>query len=140
MVPYGLILEGLSPEHESEHIALQALGNRWLWKEDLLVLTEYLPSCTRHFQHSNSEMNGSCSFLMGAYIHGCSAGILNNSKSFPLVTSLVTSVIRGSTLVVFFGWNFLEPSVQRPQGLKQLRSHSEHTDAGFGFPARGVVA
>ena len=93
LVPNGLRLDALSAEHESEHIAMQALLNRWLWEEDLLALTLHLPSCTRHFQHS-LEMNGSCSFLMGAYIHGCSAGILNNSKRFPLVTLLITSVVR----------------------------------------------
>ena len=93
LIPNGLQLESMSAEHESEHIAKQALHDRWLWEEDLLALTLHLPSCTRHFHHS-LEMNGSCSFLMGAYIHGCSAGILNNSRSFPLVTLLITSVVR----------------------------------------------
>ena len=93
LVPNGLHLEELSDAHESEHIAMHALLNRWLWEEDLLALTLHLPSCTRQFQHS-LEMNGSCSFLMGAYIHGCSAGILSNSRNFPLVTLLITSVVR----------------------------------------------
>ena len=93
LIPNGLQLESMSAEHESEYIAKQALHDRWLWEEDLLALTLHLPSCARHFQNS-LEVNGSCSFLMGAYIHGCSAGILNNSRSFPLVTLLITSVVR----------------------------------------------
>ena len=83
----------MSNPHESEQIAMEALLNRWLWEEDLLALALHLPSCARSFQRS-MELNASCSFLMGAYIHGCSAGILNNSRSFPLVTALITSVVR----------------------------------------------
>ena len=94
LVPNGLHLEGMAPEHESERIALHALRESWLWEEDLLCLAEHGPSCTRMFQRSTSEHVGSCSFLTGAYIHGCSAGVTKNTRNFPLVTSLITSVIR----------------------------------------------
>ena len=101
LVPDGLSAEGMHCSYESEQIAKQALLDRWLWEEDLMALALHLPSCTRSFQRS-LEFDTSCSFLMGAYIHGCSAGLLNNSRSFPLVTALITSVIRSVAPQVWY--------------------------------------
>ena len=56
--------------------------------------TEHLPSSTRNFQHAEPGRVCSCSFLTGAYVHGNSAGITNNARRFPLVTSLIEAVIR----------------------------------------------
>ena len=94
LVPEELQLDGAAPEHASEIIALNALEDRWLWEEDLLSLTEYLPSSTRNFQRSVQGDTWSCSFLTGAFIHGVSAGVTNNARRYRMVTSLITSVLR----------------------------------------------
>ena len=85
LLPDGIVLDCHDPEHPSEAIALQALRDGWLWEEDLLCLTETLPA--------NGDV-WSCSFITGAFIHGASAGITVNSRRYPMVTCLLTSVLR----------------------------------------------
>ena len=102
LVPEGMRLDGAEPEHNSEIIAVRALRDRWLWEEDLMSLTEFLPSSTRDFQQSVHGVRWSCSFLTGAFIHGVSAGVTNNARNFPMVTSLVTAVLRSVSPTSWF--------------------------------------
>ena len=63
-VPEEFCLEGPEPAHASEAIALRALRDRWIWEEDMLCLTESLPSSTRNFQVPLQGDAWSCSFLI----------------------------------------------------------------------------
>ena len=89
-----LHLERPEPENASEGLALRALRDRWLWEEDLLYLTEHLPSSTRNFQRSTQGDSWSCSFSTGAFIHGVTAGVMTNSRRFEMVTALLAAVLR----------------------------------------------
>ena len=93
-VPEEFCLDGPVPAHASEAIAMRALSDRWIWEEDLLCLTEALPSSTRNFQIPTQGDAWSCSFLTGAYIHGVSAGVMNNSHRYLYVTVVLTAVIQ----------------------------------------------
>ena len=93
-VPEEFRLEGPDPEHASEVIALRALRDRWIWEDDLMCLTESLPSSTRNFQVSSQGDAWSCSFLTGAYIHGISAGVMTNSHRFVYVTVMFAAVLQ----------------------------------------------
>ena len=94
LLPDGIVLSCHDPENPSEVIALRALRDGWVWEEDLLCLTETLPSSTRDFQRPAHGDVWSCSFITGAFIHGASAGITNNSRRYPTVTNLLTSILR----------------------------------------------
>ena len=101
-VPGDLVLEGLECSHPSEQMALHALRDGWLWEEDLMSLTAHLPTSSRDFQRPSEGDAWSCSFLTGAYIHGASAGVLNSSRRHPLVTVLLTSVLRSMAPEAWF--------------------------------------
>ena len=87
------MLDGVDPVHPSEALAASALREGWLWEEDFLQIAEHLPSSTRNFQQPIQGDAWSCSFITGAFIHGASAGVMCNTRQFPMVTSLVTSVL-----------------------------------------------
>ena len=89
-----LQLECPEPENASECLALRALRDRWLCEEDLMCLTEHLPSSTRNFQRSTQGDSWSCSFWTGAFIHGVAAGVMNSSRRFEMVTALLAAVLR----------------------------------------------
>ena len=92
----------MEPEHPSEQIALRALRDRWLWGDDLLGLTAHLPSSTRNFHYPEQRDTWSCSFLTGAYIHGVSTGVMGNTRRYPQVTTLLTSVLRSAAPSAWF--------------------------------------
>ena len=102
LVPGELLLECREPTTECEILALRSLRERWLWEEDLLSITEHLPSSTRTFQCPSHGDVWSCSFLTGAFVHGVSAGITNNARRYPMVTTLLTSVLQSIAPTAWF--------------------------------------
>ena len=123
-VPEEFCLDGPEPEQASEVLALRALRDRWIWEDDLMCLTESLPSSTRNFQVPSQGDAWSCSFLTGAYIHGVSAGIMTNSHRFVNVTVMVAAVLQSVAPSHWFTSAGISLNIR--SGVHRDSSHAAH--------------
>ena len=93
--PAQLDLSASEPAHPGERMALSALRNGWTTGEEILRLTEHLPSSLRDFQaHAGENGSRSCLFTTGAFVYGNTAGAMLRATGFRYVSALLAAILR----------------------------------------------